>query len=216
VTRSFGNLVRSTAPALSWAPILVGSATLLAIAVWALLTGADHPLTALRLGTIVCVAGSAFAFDDPAANTTAPYPVSLRLRCASRAAIPATLGTATWLAAVALAPLTGHDVRVLATEALALAALAIAAALLALRTGSPRPGLIVGPLLFGFVLLSARLGSYAILPYDVAAQGTARPLETALAHLALIVVLAGLASLLATKDPVRQRRRSVVARGRWV
>ena len=77
---NLGSITRSITSAITWVPILAGSATMLAIAAWARLTQPDHADTGARLGTILLVTGLAFASEVSAANTTSACPVAFRRR----------------------------------------------------------------------------------------------------------------------------------------
>ncbi len=199
-------LTHATARSIVWQPILAGSAALIAVASWSRLTGADHPLTQLRVGALACVSGVAFVFDDASSVTAAPYPVALRARCASRAVLGLALAAAGWSIAAVIAPLSARDARLLATETIALAGLALAASLVALRRGSRRPGAVAGPMVFGLMLVSTRLGRYAVLPFDVATQVDSNPLARAAVRSLLITSLAVIAAIAATTDPATRRR----------
>lgn len=206
---SFRHLVRVSVPATAWTPILAGSAGLLVVTTWARLTAHDHPLTATRPAILACVSGLAFAFEDPAAATTAPCPVPLRVRCASWVAVPLIVVSSIWCVSVVVAPLAGREIQLLAAETSALAALAAAVALVALRRGARRPGLVAGPLLFGLMLLSARLETRPLLPYDVAAHASADAVERAVTRSGLVTAFAAVTIFAATADPVSRRRRRV-------
>jgi len=202
---NLATVTRSAVPTVIWAPILVGSAAVLSIAAWTRFTEPAHAGTGARLGTILLVTGLAFAIEDSAANTTAASPVPLRTRCFTRAALPVSLCTAAWLTAVALAPLSAQDNQVLGAELLALCFIGAGTGFTALRLGLARPGLIVGPVLFGLVILSSRLGHYPILPSDLASLDDPRVIERAYTRLALIAAVAGVAIAAATRDPIRRR-----------
>lgn len=203
---AFWPVVRATVPAVAWRPVLAGSVALFFIAVWTRLVETDQPLNPMRFAALACVSGAAFTLEDPASPTPEPYPVPLRVRCAGRALLGLTPAAVAWTTSALVAPLRTSEIHLLTVEIVALAALATTTTLVALRCGAQRPGLVAGPVVFALVLLSARLGSHGLLPYDVALHADTSPLRNAITRCVFITTLAAITSTVATIDPARQRR----------
>lgn len=194
-------LARAAIPAVTWTPILAACVSTTALAVWTQIDRPDHPIPFLRLGTLLLAIGLAFAIEDPAANVTAPSPVTFRMRCLARCLGPIAATTIVWFAAVVSAPISAQQGQILAADHLALSIIAAAVAVTAVRLGSNRPGLVAGPTIFALVLASSRL---AILPGDLDVPDDVSRVHPATVRSALIATLAGVVLFGSTADPARR------------
>lgn len=195
----FASVTRAAIPAVTWTPIVTACAATSTIAIWTRVDAPDHPLAALRLGTLLLAIGLAFAIEDPATEVTAPSPVTFRVRCLARTLAPIAVSSIVWLAAVAAVPISGHDRYVLAADYVAMGL--IAAAVAAVRLGNDRPGLVAGPAVFALVLASSRL---AILPGDLQIPDGASAVGPARIRLIVIAAIAGAVLIGTTRDPARR------------
>jgi hypothetical protein len=173
-TRTLYPLLRPTAHAIKWRPVVIGAALGLAIllvpeALTARLT--DTHLTTLARIAAICVAlGAAFLLDDPATHSTPTVPTPRLARNLIRVALAVPAVALWWALTLALAKTTGHNAAVahLPVAALTLEAATLVAAALALaaiaqrRTADGNVGVIAAPA----VLLLAALAWF--LPRPVA------------------------------------------------
>lgn len=173
---------------------LAGCAVVAAAFVWAL-GGADagHTILALQCAALALCVGAAAVVEDPAADTVAAVPPSLRFRRGLRLAVAAPAlvlvwGALLWLGGVG-APWTG---------VLTLQFVALAAVTWALAAATPGGAAVAGPAV-ALTFLVVRLG----LPKWMYATD---PDAGAVRLLWIVLFAAGvLGLLLATRDPARRR-----------
>lgn len=158
-------LLRPTARAIRWAPILaamaVGTAVVGVPSALTVALGEDDVVNLLRIGAVCGATGLAFAFDDPALRTTEVVPVWPLVQGITRVAltVPAMAAwwTATlWLAVVGAEGDVGADIPraglTLEAAVLAVSALAVAAALLPVAAHG-NAGTLAAPALLLFVVV---------------------------------------------------------------
>jgi fluoroquinolone transport system permease protein len=165
-------LVRPTAKAMSWRPVIW--AAVLAIAyVWKEAPGAyiDYRVLVLRVVALLVCMGAAFVLDDATEDTISHVPSPLLLRRALRVALLLPLVAATWFLLVYLAgdvaPRDGGPVPVgdITLEAATLLATALAAACIGARVTSDRlGGVAAAPILMAVVAAVLFLpGNYKLI-----------------------------------------------------
>jgi hypothetical protein len=173
-TRILFPLLRSTAHAVSWRPMVVGAALGLAIllvpeALTARLTG-THLTTLARIAAICVALGAAFLLDDPATRSTPTVPTPRLARNLVRVTLAGPAVALWWTLTLGLAKTTGHHaaaahlpVAALTLEAATLLAAAFALAAIAQRrTTDGNTGVVAAPA----VLLLAAVAWF--LPYRAA------------------------------------------------
>lgn len=195
--RHVARLAAATLRAISWLPLLAAGALGLVL----LLLG-EPTITRLRLVAVALCAGTAFALDDPAAETLASSPTTLLVRRLVRVALVLPVVAALWALLVAAGGQPADAA--LALELAALLAVALTATAVAARFAPDgRGALAAAPALL--VLLAA---AAIALPdrWTLLAWGPADP-HWAGAHgrWALVLVLALLALLQVSRDPARRR-----------
>jgi hypothetical protein len=172
-------LVRPTARAIAWTPVLAVSVGLLSIA--ALLRLADRPVdVVLGVGAAATASALVFALDDPAARLLAPLPTSAMTRRLLRLALVAAVAVPSWLLVAALLP--GDGLGLLPLLALTSTGVAVATRL--------RPGVSVAPAAAAPLLWVAAgqlVGGALGIVGDVATLWQTHPAYVAAAGLALVV-----------------------------
>jgi hypothetical protein len=167
--RLYGALVRPTVRAVSWAPVLGGSAAGIALMMISVLLEDDLAVsdlaTLLRLAAVCTAVGAAFLLDDPATRTIRAVPVPLMVRTVVRVVVALPVLGGGWAVAAVLAgaqrdslPLAGLALEAAAVSAVALA---VAAARLHAGDGSDAPA---GPLAAGVVLVAAVAATFVDRP----------------------------------------------------
>jgi hypothetical protein len=192
---TFLPLVRSTAHAVAWWPLLagpvVGTAILLGpVALTARLTPA-HVTTLARIAAMCAALGVAFLLDDPASRSTPSVPTTRLVRNLVRVILAGPLVALWWALTIGLAKTTGHHAVVahLPVGALTLEAVTLLAAALALaavaqrRTTDGNTGVIAAP---GVLLFAAVAW---LLPYRAALFLTAGDPQWTASHYRWGVVL---------------------------
>jgi hypothetical protein len=173
-TRSLFPLLRSTAHAVTWRPMVVGAALGLAVllvpeALTARLTG-THLTTLARIAAICVALGAAFLLDDPATGSIPAVPIPRLARNLARVTLAVPAVALWWTLTLGLAKTTGHHAAAahLPVAALTLEAATVLAAALALgavaqrRSADGNSGVVAAPA----VLLIATAAW--LLPYPVA------------------------------------------------
>jgi hypothetical protein len=162
-------LLRPTARAMTWIPLLVAAAIGTAIVAVPVVTGLDltpnDVANLLRFAAVFAGLGAAFLLDDPAATTTSVVPTPRRLRHAVRfvVAVPVLAvwwGFLWWTTVAGVQPGTapGWLLRGLTVEAAAVAAVAFALASAALRRlPDGAAGVIAAPALLAAVVSATAL-----------------------------------------------------------
>jgi hypothetical protein len=172
-TRTMYPLLRCTAHAVAWRPMMLGAALGLAVllvpeALTGRLTGA-HLTTLARLAAICVALGAAFLLDDPATGNS-PLPIPRLARNLARVALAVPAVALWWTLTLTLVKTTGHHaaaahlpVAGLTLEAATLLATALALAAVAQRrTADGNTGVVAAPA----VLLLAGVAWF--LPYPAA------------------------------------------------
>ncbi|MFC7387800.1 pectin acetylesterase-family hydrolase [Sphaerisporangium rhizosphaerae] len=212
-TRTLLPLLRSTAHAIMWRPMLAGAALGPAIllvpeALTARLTGTH--LTNLARIAAVCVAlGAAFLLDDPATRSIPTVPTSRLARNLVRVTLAVPVVALWWLLGLGLAKTTGHHaatahlpVGALTLEAATLLAAALALAAIAQRrTADGNTGVIAAPA----VLLLAAVAWF--LPHPVALILTPTDPYWTVSHYRWAAVLASVLVAFLWAGHERERRR---------
>ena len=172
-------LVRPTARAIAWTPVLAVSAGLLSIA--ALLRLADRPVDiVLGLGAAATASALVFALDDPAARLLAPLPTSAMTRRLLRIALVTAVALPSWLLVATILPGDGLGLLPL----LALTSTGVAAATWLRPDRSVAPAASV-PLLW--VATGQLLGGTLGLLGDAATLWRTHPAYVAVVALALVI-----------------------------
>ena len=156
-TRTLYPLLRSTAHAITWRPMVVGAVvapTILLVpeALTASLTG-THLTTLARIAAICVALGAAFLLDDPATRSTPAVPTPRLARNLVRVALAVPAVALWWTLTLGLAKTTGHHaaaahlpVAALTLEAATLLAAALALAAIAQRrTTDGNAGVVAAP-----------------------------------------------------------------------
>ena len=217
--RTLVPLLRSTAHAITWRPLVVGAVLGPAIllvpeALTAKLT-VTHLTTLARIAAICVALGAAFLLDDPATRSTPAVPTPRLARNLVRVTLAGPAVALWWTLTLGLAKTTGHHaaaadlpVAALTLEAATLLAAALALAAIAQRrTADGNAGVIAAPA----VLLLAAVAWF--LPHPVALILTPTDPHWAASHHRWIAVLAtALAAFLwASHDRERWRLTGIAA-----
>lgn len=171
--RTLAPLVRPTALAVRWRPLLAGAVLGPAVVLVPELSTDKLTVTHLtnlaRLAVIGVALGAAFLLDDPAARSTPTVPTSRLARNLVRVALAGPVVASWWALTVRAVRTTGHHpvaadlpVAGLTLEAAALVAVALALAALAQRrTDDGNTGVVAAPALLMLVAVAW------LLPYPV-------------------------------------------------
>jgi hypothetical protein len=200
--RTLYPLLRPTAHAIKWRPVVAGAALGMTIL---LVPGAltdrltESQLTTLARLAAICVAlGAAFLLDDPATRSTPTVPTPRLARNLVRAALAGPAVALWWALTLSLAKTTGHDAAAhlptggLTLEAATLLATAFALAALAQRRDDDgNAGVVAGPVVLALVVVAWLLPRpVALLPApDDPAWTAAHYRWTAVLAIALVTFL---------------------------
>ena len=217
-TRTLFPLLRSTAHAITWRPMVIGAALGPAIllvpeALTARLTG-THLTTLARIAAICVALGAAFLLDDPATRSTPTVPTPRLTRNLVRVTLAVPAVALWWTLTLGLVKTTGHHaaaahlpVAALTLEAATLLAAALALAAIAQRrTADGNAGVIAAP---AVLLLAAAAW---LLPHPAALILTPTDPHWTASHYRWAAVLA--TALVAFLWASHERERRRVLRGR--
>ncbi|GAA4096699.1 pectinacetylesterase family protein [Nonomuraea soli] len=216
-------LLRSTARAITWWPLLIGAA--LGPAILLVPTALDATLTATHVTTLTRIAatclalGAAFVLDDPAARSTPTVPTSRLARNLLRTALAVPIAVLSWALTLSLAsagdaplaagalPAAALPVGALTLEAAALLAIALALATLAQRRNTDgHAGVVAAPATLTLA------GAAWLLPHPVALTlSPGDPSWTQSHHRWAVVLAAALILFLWSGYEGRSRRLVTVA-----